>query len=144
MSKRRISKASKNRLVVFGTISLIAIVSFAFSLLYNMYTIYDLSREKQQLENVYTELQEKSEQLKIDIEKLNEPEYLANYARENYLYTKYGEYKLQINDDINETIETIDKISLELNKNYIILGISAFILLVIVFIRACSRKSKRN
>ena len=50
---RRITKASKRRLTIFGTLSLIAIIYFVFSLFYNIYTIYDLSKEKDRLEKKY-------------------------------------------------------------------------------------------
>ena len=113
MAKRRISKASKRRLTIFGTISLIAIVYFSFSLIYNAYTIYDLTMEKKKLENAYVTLQQESEDLKTDIEKLNDPNYLANYAREHYLYSKDGEYIIQIGD-----IEKVkDNINDEINNN---------------------------
>ena len=67
MAKRRISKASKRRLTFFGTISLIAIVYFCFSLIYNAYLIIDLTNEKKSLESLYVDLQEESKQLKIDL-----------------------------------------------------------------------------
>ncbi len=146
MAKRRISKASKRRLTFFGTISLIAIVYFAFSLLYNIYTIYDLTCEKKNLEKSYLELQDKADQLKVDIEKLNDPEYLANYARENYLYSKDGEYILQLDEDeLNEAIETIniiDSISLKINRNYCILVLS--IIMLLIFIHILSKGKKRT
>ena len=75
MAKRRITKASKRRLAVFGTLSIAIIIIFAFSLLYNLYEIYDLTSEKNKLEGFYVELQAKAEQLKIDIEKLNAVSY---------------------------------------------------------------------
>lgn len=140
MAKRRISKASKRRLTFFGTISLVAIVYFLFSLIYNIYTIYDLSMEKRNLESLYVKLQEESENLKIDIEKLNDKDYLANYAREHYLYSKDGEYILQI-DDIEE-IE--DNISGEITKNYIILGLSIFMLFIFIYIITKSKKRKKK
>ena len=139
MSKRRITKASKRRLTLFGSISLVVIIYFCFSLIYNIYTIYDLSKEKKNLENLYIELQEETENLKIDIEKLNDDDYLANYAREHYLYTnaENGEYIIQI-DDIEEIEEDIDQ---QLNKNYVILSLS--ILMVFIFIYIIT-KGKRT
>lgn len=142
MTKRRISRASKRRLTFFGTISLIAIVYFFFSLIYNIYTIYDLSMEKNRLEKLYVELQDKAETLKIDIEKLNDDNYLANYAREHYLYSKDGEYIIQIDATDIEQIQ--DGISSEINKNYIIIGLSIFMLLVFIYILRKNRKSKRK
>jgi len=141
MTKRRISKASKRRLTFFGTISLVAIVYFGFSLIYNAYTIYNLTKEKKSLDNLYIELQEEAESLKIDIDKLNDEDYLANYAREHYLYSKDGEYIIQI-DDIEDIEENITD---EINKNYLILGLSILMILIFIYIISKGkRKTKKN
>ena len=42
MPKRRITRASKRRLTIFGTVSIIAIVYFCISLIYSGYSIYSL------------------------------------------------------------------------------------------------------
>lgn len=141
MPKRRISKASKRRLTFFGTISLIAIAYFFFSLLYNIYTIYDLTMEKKSLENLYVELQEETETLKIDIQKLNDKDYLANYAREHYSYTnaENGEYIIKI-DDIEEIEEDLTD---EINKNYMILGLSGLMLLIFIYILSKGKKKRK-
>lgn len=140
MSKRRISKASKRRLTFFGTLSVVAIVYFCFSLLYNLYTIYSLVNEKKDLDNLYVELQEKADTLKKDIEKLNDEEYLAKYVREQYLYVGNGEYKLII--DPNSIKEETDNISKELNKNYIIFGLSILMLLIFIYVFSKGDKNK--
>lgn len=138
MAKRRISKASKRRLGFFGPICLIAIFYAIFLLLYNGYTIYELSIKKNNLENKLLELQKESEDLKTDIEKLNDEKYLANYAREHYLYSKDGEYIIHIEDDLDTSISNIDT---EINKNYIIIGLSIVMFLIIVYIL---RKDKKK
>ena len=140
MAKRRISKASKRRLTFFGTFSLVAVIYFCFSLIYNIYTIYDLSMEKKTLENMYIELQEEAENLKINIEKLNDSDYLADYAREHYSYSKDGEYIIKL-EDIEE-IE--DNITGEINRNYIILSLSILMLLIFIYILSKGKKGKRN
>jgi len=141
MPKRRMSKASKRRLTVFGSMSIFIIVYFFISLLYSGYSIYTLSKEKNKLEKTYVDLQEKAEDLKIDIDKLSDPEYLADYARENYLYSKDGEYILQI-DYIIETKEEIDSIYSEMNKKYILLGL--FFLLFLMFLYVLIKAKKRD
>ena len=140
MPRRRISRASKRRLIIFGTISLIVIVSFCFSLIYNAYTIYDLSMEKKRMEKLYVDLQEDAESLKKEIEKLNDDSYLANYAREHFLYSKDGEYILQI-DDI-EQIE--DDITFEINKTYVIIGLSLLMFFIFVYILSKVARKKIN
>lgn len=140
MPKRRISKASKRRLTVFGTLSVIVIISFFISLIYSGYSIYTLSKEKNKLEKEYIRLQEKAEDLKIDIDKLNDPKYLADYARENYLYSKDGEYILQI-EDIIETKEEIDTIY-NINKKHVLYGLIFLIFLMFLYIIIKSKKRK--
>lgn len=144
MAKRRITKASKRRLSFFGTISVVVIIYFIFSLVANAYTIYNLTIEKKQLENSYIELQEEAEQLKIDIEKFNDEKYLADYAREHYLYSKEGEYIIQM-EELDETSNSIEALSLKINKNYIIIGLSILMLLIFIYILSKDRgKTKKN
>jgi len=149
MAKRRITKASKRRLSFFGTISVVIIIYFIFSLVYNIYIIYDLTMEKRHLENSYIQLQEEAEQLKIDIEKLTDEKYLADYAREHYLYSKEGEYIIQM-EELEETSNSIEALSLNINKNYIIIGLSTLMLLIFIYIllkgrtKNAKKKNKRN
>lgn len=44
-----------------------------------------------ELENKYTLLSQKEEDLSNEVVKLQDEEYMAKYAREKYLYTKSGE-----------------------------------------------------
>lgn len=144
MAKRRITKASKRRLTIFGTISVVAIIYFSISLIYSFYSIYNLSQQKKELEEKYIVLQEEAEKLKIDIEKLNDEKYLADYARENYLYSKDDEYILQI-EEIVETKEEIDTISTNINKNYILNFLVILIILMFVYIIfKGNKKSKKK
>ena len=141
MAKRKISKVSKRRLKFFGPICVIAIFYSLFSLLYNGYTIYELSCEKKKLENKLISLQEESENLKTDIEKLNDEEYLANYAREHYQYSKDGEYIIHIDKDSEEEIEdSISSIGWEIDKNYVIIILSVIVILIMIYIFKKSKK----
>ena len=144
MPKRRITKASKRRLTIFGTLSIVTIIYFFINIIYSGYIIYDLSKEKKDLDNLYVELVENAENLKLDIEKLNDPNYLADYARENYLYSRSDEYILQI-EEIIETREEIDTISLVINKNYILLGLSFIIVLMFfyIFVKSKNKNIKK-
>lgn len=143
MVKRRITKASKRRLTFFGTLSVVAIIYFAFSLLYNIYTIYDLTIKKNKLESNYQELQEKANELKTDIEKLNDPKYLADYARENYLYSKEGEYIFKL-DEIEKTNDDITDISFNINKNYAIIALSIVMIIIFIYILSKGKIKKKK
>lgn len=143
MTNRRITRASKRRLSIFGTISIAAVVYFCISLICSFYSIYDLTKQKENLENKYYDLQQKAEDLKLDINKLNDPKYLADYARENYLYSKDDEYIIQIEEIIEEK-EQIDSINTKINKNYILIGLSFGILIIFIYIIIKGTKKEKN
>ena len=60
--------------------------------------------------------------------------------REQYLYVGNGEYKLII--DPNSIKEETDNISKELNKNYIIFGLSILMLLIFIYVFSKGDKNK--
>lgn len=103
MAKMRVSKKSKRRLIMFGIPSIIAIVYCLITLVGYMYSFISLRQEEAKLQSELTALQEEKANLKIEIQKLNNPEYVARYAKEKYLYSKDGEYVLKI--DTNEKKE---------------------------------------
>lgn len=144
MTKRVIPRASKMRLSFFGVLCVISIVSFFLTIIFNICTIYDLKTEKKNLENLYVELQDQAETLKIDIEKFSDKNYLANYAREHYKYSKDGEYIIQISkEEISEDVkEDISKIKVELNKNYVVIGLCLFIVFMFTYILFRGKKKK--
>lgn len=108
---RKKNKKSTRRLAIFGTLSIIIIGYFIFTASYYSYKIAVLEKSKKQLNEQLTELQEKEKNLTTDIQKLKDPEYIAKYARENYMYSKDGEYILKIEDeekteeDVKDTID---------------------------------------
>lgn len=46
---------------------------------------------KTQLENEYNALLDNQDSLELEVNKLQDPEYVAKYAREKYMYSKEGE-----------------------------------------------------
>lgn len=134
--KKSVAKVTKRRLTVFGTLSLIAIIYFSVTLVYHIYIIYDLSREKHKLEVKYEELVKQAEDLQIEINKLNNKDYLARYAREKYSYSKEGEYIIKIND----TQDDIEDVEEDININYLIIVISGFVFILFIYIVVKSRK----
>ena len=133
---RKVAKVTKRRLTVFGTTSLVAIIYFCITLGYHLYTIYDLRSQKNSLEETYSKLQEEADDLQIEINKLNDPDYLARYAREKFSYSKDGEYIIKI----NETEKEMDSIDDSLNFNYIVVGLSGVLVFIFVYIIVKSRK----
>ena len=56
-------------------------------------------KEKQELEKEIVALKEKEEELKVDVERLEDPDYVARFARERYMYSKDGEIILRLPED---------------------------------------------
>lgn len=134
----KISKSTKRRLRVFGVLSLICIIYFLFCFVFEIYNIYDLKHQKQELNTEYKKLKKEKEQLEIEIDLLNDKEYLAKYARENYSYSKDGEYIIKIKD----TEDKVAKVDEKLNKDYIVIGLIIFV--AIIFILILNLRKKKN
>lgn len=131
--KKRKKKASGNRLLVFGTISIFIIVSFIYSLFSYIIEVKNLNQEQIELDNNLLLLKEVEENLKIEIEKLKDPDYLARYARENYMYSKDGEYIIKVSE--KERIET-DLNENSNKKNYFVVAIIiSFVAFLILFVK---------
>ncbi len=106
---RKINKRSKRRLVVLGTISVIAIGSFFYTFGSYVYNYVNLVDEGEILSNRIDELNGEKVELKNDITKLQDPEYIVRYAKENFYYTEDGEYVLKLEDE--ETLSVVDDAS---------------------------------
>lgn len=140
MASRRIKKVTKRRLTIFGTLSVLIIFYFLFTLFYESYNLYKLTIKQKELKNHYTELKEEAEELKIEINQLNDPEYLAKYARENYSYSKEGEYIIKLKDTEDE-IETVKS---GINKEYLVIGLSILLILIFIYVIRRGHKKKKR
>lgn len=105
MSKAKNKKATKSkikktrRLLFLGVGSLVVIVAMTFTIGRYWVEIFDKYQEKKQLEEELAQLQEKEDELRLDASKLQDPDYVARYAREKYLYSKDGEFILKIPEE---------------------------------------------
>lgn len=128
------SKQYRRRLTVFGTISLLVVLLFVYNLFSYIKLVNDLENEEKDLQNKLVELQKENVNLKEEIEKLKNPEYLERYARENFLYSKDGEYVIRIDDNNNPVIE-MNTTNVEYRqKIVIILGCILFTIIIIYII----------
>ena len=131
MKRKKFSRTSKRRLAFFGTLSLIVIGYAVFSFVYYSVNLLKAKNENINLENKLKSLQNDEENLKIEIQKLKDPEYIAHYARENYSYSKDGEYIIKL-DSSNKN----EKQEKKENNNYIyyvVIG-CCFIIIVTVLL----------
>ena len=77
--------------VCFLVITVVLYASVNFSL-----EIIDKYNEKQKLESKLITLKEEEQRLAVDVKKLQNPEYIARYLREKFLYSKEGEYIIKL------------------------------------------------
>ena len=99
MARKNSKKKSKRRIFILGFSSIFIIVATTFTIGKYWVEIFEKYQEKKELEKELTALKEKEEELTVDANKLQNPDYIARYAREKYLYSKDGEYILQIPEE---------------------------------------------
>ena len=99
MAKSKSKKKKRRRIVFLGFTSIVIIFAMTFTIGKYWVEIYEKYQEKKDLEKELTSLKEKEEELKVDANKLQNPDYIARYAREKYLYSKDGEYILKIPEE---------------------------------------------
>lgn len=105
MKQKKITKESKHRLMLFGTISCVIVFYCLFNFISYTIKVNNLKEIETNLNNKLISLQDEGSNLKNEIKKLKDPDYLARYARENFLYSKDDEYIIKIEDKEEETNE---------------------------------------
>ena len=98
MAKKK-KKSKKKTMFFLSCFSIFVIFAMTFTIGKYWVDIFDKYKEKKQLDEELTLLKEKEEELKVDASKLQNPDYIARYAREKYLYSKDGEFILQIPEE---------------------------------------------
>ncbi len=96
LAKKKQARKKVKRFFLFGIGSIVAITLTTYTLGKYWVDIYSKYQEKKVLDKELVSLKEKEEALKVDVDKLQDPDYIARYAREKYLYSKDGEYILRI------------------------------------------------
>lgn len=103
MKKKRRLKLKIRTFVTF----IIAIVLFgyvSFSVINYGVSKKKFEAEEQRLQTKLYELKDKETDLNQEISKLKDDDYLARYAREEYLYSKDGEYVIKIDEKSKEEV----------------------------------------
>ncbi len=135
---KKVSKASKRRLIIFGTLSFLMIGYSIFCAFDYIINLKRLSNEEKSLINKLDTLKSNEQSLQLEIQKLKDPDYLARYARENYLYSKNGEYIIKMEPKLNNNnIKTISSI------NYKIIGFISGLLVIIVIYNIKKKKQSK-
>lgn len=95
MQKKTLSKAKKRFFLL--TIALVLVVSFSIIQIFRDWiSIVSNKTEIQNLNNYYDELLAEEESLNSEVTKLHDPEYVARYAREKYMYSLPGEFIIKM------------------------------------------------
>lgn len=138
MKKKQISKQSKRRLTILVPLFFVAISFFFLSFITSSINLYKLKVEEKKLQESYNSLRKDEQALKTEIEKLHDLDYVARYARENYLYSKDGEIVFKFNEDQKE------KSVVEKKDNNIYYLSGGILLIVLLLLTVIIRKRKKN
>ena len=96
MAKNKKNKKKLKRMLFLGMSSIAIIIGTTYTIVKYWVEIYDKYQEKKELKKKLVTLKEEEDELKVDASKLQDPDYIARYAREKYLYSKNGEFILRI------------------------------------------------
>ena len=141
--RKKITKASKHRLMTIGLVCIGIFIYFCFTVITYTHKIISLTNEEKKLAEKLDLLKTEREYLVIEIEKLQDPDYIAKYARETYFYSKDGEYVLKLEknkeldnidseiQDVEDTKENIEQLS---NKYKYVIIISSGVLAMLLTI----------
>ena len=99
MAKRKKKSKKARRTMILGLTSIFIIVAMSFTIGKYWVDIFDKYKEKKDLERELSSLKEKEAQLRVDANKLQDPNYIARYAREKYYYSKDGEFIIKIPEE---------------------------------------------
>ena len=96
LSKKKPDKKKKKGMIFLGIASIFVIIGTTYTIGKYWIEIYDKYQEKKELKEKLVSLKEKQDELEVDADKLQDPDYIARYAREKYSYSKDGEIILKI------------------------------------------------
>ena len=96
--RRKYTVKTKGRMFViilfFGAI--IATLGYTFFL--DLGRIHEMKMEERKLNHEKRKLLDEEETIQADIKRLSDPDYIARYVREKYMYSKEGELILRIKE----------------------------------------------
>ena len=96
---KRVNKGAKRRLLLLFFIFVLLVGYIGYSTFNYWSQILKNKQETKELQNKYNELLSDKEILESNVIKLQDPDYVAKYAREKYLYSKDGELIIKIIDE---------------------------------------------
>lgn len=96
---KKLSPKTRFRVTLFAMCAIISFCVFSYTLFSKITEVHNNIKENAELTAQYNNKLSEEEQLKNEIEKLKDPEYLARYTREKYLYSAKDEIIIKIEDN---------------------------------------------
>ncbi len=94
--KNKKPKNNGNHIFILIVLLIALMVVMGMSVSKVIIQIYDKYNEASELEAQLADLKDNEEKLESEINRLQDPEYLARYAREKYFYSKENELIIRI------------------------------------------------
>lgn len=144
MAKKKMTKSAKRRLTVLMPIVILAVGYFGFTVVRTATQLYQLHREEATLKEQLNDLKGDSKELKAEITKLQDKEYVARFAREEYSYTKDGEYVIKTKEKKDTKKDNSD---FEINPDYVMygsIGTGVFIVLYVIIKSVKNKKANKK
>ena len=94
--KNKKPKNNGNHIFILIVLLIALMVVMGMSVSKVIIQIYDKYNEASELEAQLADLKDNEEKLESEIKRLQDPEYLARYAREKYFYSKENELIIRI------------------------------------------------
>lgn len=88
---KRVSKKDKRRLIAISVLLMVLVTTLVSSVFSDWMEILDNKKQVKVLSETYSQLIDEETALKSEVTKLQNPDYVARYARETYLYSKPNE-----------------------------------------------------
>ena len=98
MKKTKITKKTQRRFILLGTLSLFIVFSICVSISNYWVQIYKKNNERLLLQEKLKSLKVEEGDLQTEVQKLQDPDYIARYARERLLYSRDGEFIINMID----------------------------------------------
>lgn len=96
---KRVSKKDKRRLVLISFVLISLIVALVGSVFKDWVQILDNKKQVKVLSESYNQLMDEEAALKSEVTKLQNPEYVARYARETLLYSRPNEIIIKTEEE---------------------------------------------
>ena len=99
MAARKKTNKAKYRVLFIIPICIVILVAIFVAIGSYWVKIYGKYQEKKDLDNEILVLKEKEEELKVEVDRLEDSDYVARFAREKYMFSKDGEIILRLPEE---------------------------------------------